>query len=114
SRAAHLLLFLFLCYAHPRVLPSFPTRRSSDLTFGVFFIGFESSAADFVSVVSDKSSAWLASGSSLSSVNTGSLLSLAPTGSGVEDRKSTRLNSSHVSISYAVFCLKTKEQTSSA
>src|SRR5437868_8503263 len=27
---------------------------------------------------------------------------------GVEDRKSTRLNSSHVSISYAVFCLKKK------
>src|SRR5699024_10815408 len=26
----------------------------------------------------------------------------------VEDRKSTRLNSSHVSISYAVFCLKKK------
>src|SRR5699024_12616005 len=25
-----------------------------------------------------------------------------------QDRKSTRLNSSHVSISYAVFCLKTK------
>src|SRR5690606_39884825 len=25
---------------------------------------------------------------------------------GVEDRKSTRLNSSHVKISYAVFCLK--------
>src|SRR5690606_40293422 len=25
-----------------------------------------------------------------------------------EDRKSTRLNSSHVKISYAVFCLKTK------
>src|SRR5699024_11441604 len=28
-----------------------------------------------------------------------------------EDRKSTRLNSSHVSISYAVFCLKKKTQT---
>src|SRR5690606_17250434 len=27
---------------------------------------------------------------------------------GVEDRKSTRLNSSHVKISYAVFCLKKK------
>src|SRR5699024_12277737 len=27
------------------------------------------------------------------------------------DRKSTRLNSSHVSISYAVFCLKKKEVT---
>src|SRR5690625_6112368 len=28
----------------------------------------------------------------------------------VEDRKSTRLNSSHVAISYAVFCLKKKKQ----
>src|SRR6266498_4052897 len=31
-----------------------------------------------------------------------------PTGAGRADRKSTRLNSSHVRISYAVFCLKTK------
>src|SRR5437868_8130136 len=29
-----------------------------------------------------------------------------------EDRKSTRLNSSHVSISYAVFCLKKKNNKS--
>src|SRR3989440_2917980 len=29
-----------------------------------------------------------------------------------EDRKSTRLNSSHDQISYAVFCLKKKEHTS--
>src|SRR5690625_5598574 len=29
-----------------------------------------------------------------------------------EDRKSTRLNSSHVAISYAVFCLKKKTNTS--
>src|SRR5690625_5635825 len=28
-----------------------------------------------------------------------------------QDRKSTRLNSSHVAISYAVFCLKKKKQT---
>src|SRR5256885_12597793 len=28
-----------------------------------------------------------------------------------EDRKSTRLNSSHLVISYAVFCLKNKETT---
>src|SRR5699024_12803977 len=33
-----------------------------------------------------------------------------PTG----DRKSTRLNSSHVSISYAVFCLKIKKPASQA
>src|SRR5207249_8820637 len=31
-----------------------------------------------------------------------------PAGLTPEDRKSTRLNSSHVSISYAVFCLKKK------
>src|SRR3989442_4457497 len=30
----------------------------------------------------------------------------------VEDRKSTRLNSSHVRISYAVFCLKKKIKSS--
>src|SRR5690606_12726182 len=29
---------------------------------------------------------------------------------GSRDRKSTRLNSSHVKISYAVFCLKKKKQ----
>src|SRR5207302_4232703 len=29
---------------------------------------------------------------------------------GHEDRKSTRLNSSHVKISYAVFCLKKKKK----
>src|SRR3712207_8092084 len=33
--------------------------------------------------------------------------SLLPLGGG-EDRKSTRLNSSHANISYAVFCLKKK------
>src|SRR3712207_8072300 len=30
---------------------------------------------------------------------------------GPGDRKSTRLNSSHANISYAVFCLKKKKQT---
>src|SRR5437773_7409584 len=28
----------------------------------------------------------------------------------IQDRKSTRLNSSHITISYAVFCLKKKKQ----
>src|SRR3712207_8476492 len=32
---------------------------------------------------------------------------------GVVDRKSTRLNSSHANISYAVFCLKKKNHTHS-
>src|SRR3712207_7711926 len=33
---------------------------------------------------------------------------------GKQDRKSTRLNSSHANISYAVFCLKKKNLTSSS
>src|SRR5437868_15008162 len=33
---------------------------------------------------------------------------------GSSDRKSTRLNSSHVSISYAVFCLKKKKKKTKA
>src|SRR5207253_6128334 len=33
-----------------------------------------------------------------------------PTAVPITDRKSTRLNSSHVAISYAVFCLKKKMQ----
>src|SRR2546427_5458537 len=33
---------------------------------------------------------------------------------GVEDRKSTRLNSSHSQISYAVFCLKKKKKKQKA
>src|SRR6266498_4850434 len=33
-----------------------------------------------------------------------------PRRAGSRDRKSTRLNSSHVRISYAVFCLKKKKQ----
>src|SRR6266571_7693100 len=35
-------------------------------------------------------------------------LSAAAQAARAEDRKSTRLNSSHMSISYAVFCLKKK------
>src|SRR5690606_40856100 len=36
-----------------------------------------------------------------------------PARGGERDRKSTRLNSSHVKISYAVFCLKKKKKNSS-
>src|SRR5437667_11952614 len=34
----------------------------------------------------------------------------AARGNSVSDRKSTRLNSSHITISYAVFCLKKKKK----
>src|SRR5699024_12872080 len=85
-------------------LHSFPTRRSSDLLFpcsdhsksrrldsaagklGIIFTGKRSGCIDPYQPVSFSSGY----------------------GGIVQDRKSTRLNSSHVSISYAVFCLKKK------
>src|SRR3712207_8621848 len=39
------------------------------------------------------------------------LHALAPEPNARRDRKSTRLNSSHANISYAVFCLKKKKKT---
>src|SRR5690349_22916593 len=45
-------------------------------------------------------------------VREGEILGLiGPNGAGKTDRKSTRLNSSHVEISYAVFCLKKKKNS---
>src|SRR3712207_8180312 len=41
------------------------------------------------------------------------LLDLRHPGLALVDRKSTRLNSSHANISYAVFCLKKKKQSQS-
>src|SRR5437899_7819134 len=44
-------------------------------------------------------------------VSRGELFGLiGPNGAGKTDRKSTRLNSSHLGISYAVFCLKKKNR----
>src|SRR5690349_22528934 len=43
--------------------------------------------------------------------NTTSGLQATLNGHKLTDRKSTRLNSSHVEISYAVFCLKKKKAT---
>src|SRR5204863_5486766 len=41
-------------------------------------------------------------------LDAGQVTRTAPGRTYLEDRKSTRLNSSHVEISYAVFCLKKK------
>src|SRR5690606_41373127 len=81
-----------------RSLHSFPTRRSSDLS--------ESK----LSIISNR----IANGkyrSNFGRTNTplnSSAVTLDKTIRPV-DRKSTRLNSSHVKISYAVFCLKKKK-----
>src|SRR5690349_25159607 len=84
---------------HPRDLHSFPTRRSSDLPRPDIASHDRMAlrAVPALLVV-------MAFGYSLS-MNGGSITDAN------RDRKSTRLNSSHVEISYAVFCLKKKTMT---
>src|SRR5690625_7837284 len=82
----------------PRNLHSFPTRRSSDLlnddadyelTNDLFTLDLMTN--EITKLTNGKGGYYGAR--------------FSPNG---EDRKSTRLNSSHVAISYAVFCLKKK------
>src|SRR5690606_42112309 len=102
--------FLFLCSGDHRDLHSFPTRRSSDLRSGVGSLFFEPIK---VPVISFKGLP-LPSRTGLASIITKSLSLSSNFQSSLiyskEDRKSTRLNSSHVKISYAVFCLKKKKK----
>src|SRR5437870_13844511 len=77
----HILVFFFQGSGVHRDLHSFPTRRSSDLSCAC----------------APRASATPASGA-------------GGTTRTPRDQKSTRLNSSHVAISYAVFCLKKKTQ----
>src|SRR5439155_24484516 len=95
--------FFFLCYGDTRHLHSFPTRRSSDLSISVPSRSIRSSVVPPVAQLS-----------MASSPAPGPIVrrSIAPDASiTLRDRKSTRLNSSHVAISYAVFCLKKKKNT---
>src|SRR5690606_41415576 len=87
-----------------RTLRSFPTRRSSDL--GAFLgnnLSVERLVPDGLDSVAREN---------LSSVRfIRADEGLVPTMKlQLVDRKSTRLNSSHVKISYAVFCLKKKKK----
>src|SRR5437868_10632053 len=82
-----------------RDLHSFPTRRSSDLLA--------------TPPISRSKSRLAAMSKSLAGIGAQKTSKPPAPVSAMEmaiDRKSTRLNSSHVSISYAVFCLKKKKQ----
>src|SRR5437773_3976255 len=81
--------FLLHSYSDHRVLHSFPTRRSSDLGWGRW---------------PARARAWWAW---VAPENRRSVREARNRGQAI-DRKSTRLNSSHITISYAVFCLKKK------
>src|SRR5690349_21965267 len=95
-----------------RHLHSFPTRRSSDLRCP-FQEGKPeerdgSEGVEF-SLYSSAMDAALGTGSAFRPVQQSRLLIIKPSPPHT-DRKSTRLNSSHVEISYAVFCLKKKKK----
>src|SRR5207247_8811092 len=99
------LLFTFLLTSLPTsylTLPSFPTRRSSDLLNTGLLKRF-----DLLIMLSAIVTLFVALGTepwwTLNGSTTNSLFSIQV------DRKSTRLNSSHEWISYAVFCLKKKK-----
>src|SRR5699024_12642911 len=92
--SAFLFSSSFLCPRDHQHLHSFPTRRSSDLLQET--LNYQTN--DLILFVADKASVVHAA--------LGNLRKAAWT---TLDRKSTRLNSSHVSISYAVFCLKKKK-----
>src|SRR5439155_19531199 len=104
----------FTSSAPHRDLPSFPTRRSSDLpATRRTAIAFGSGNGDFPTSRSwdgaDRLTLW-SSAARLAGLTIAMLLLPHVPGAIAieerEDRKSTRLNSSHVAISYAVFCLK--------
>src|SRR5207245_7798587 len=110
TRATHLLLRCFSCsHTHPPPRPphSFPTRRSSDLdldhaqrVFELARVRTQSNLRALCKVIVEDprlKSTLATEGMDEATV--------------AEDRKSTRLNSSHGSISYAVFCLKKKKTT---
>src|SRR5439155_2445779 len=91
-RTTHINSRMFKIGANIRRLHSFPTRRSSDL------------------LVKSQGPRGFPPGprrrpNAAEKVSTAVGRSLGPGG---KDRKSTRLNSSHVAISYAVVCLKKK------
>src|SRR5439155_17691862 len=100
-------------YRPPRHLPSFPTRRSSDLTCrdtkttkppagrGEGCIVVRSPAGRVKGALLGRPRHQGARGTCFGICQSSRRATS-------RDRKSTRLNSSHVAISYAVFCLKKK------
>src|SRR5699024_11680006 len=98
------LFCLFLRSRPPRDLPSFPTRRSSDLAVALVVHPVEPEAQRAARAALGR----------LRERPQHQLRKRHRHGDRAVDqevdRKSTRLNSSHVSISYAVFCLKKKKQ----
>src|SRR5206468_12895435 len=100
-RLSSVLRFLYACFGDLQDLHSFPTRRSSDLAQEPP-VGRPGPSRLSAHLDTSCDEAVRGPVSSLAHVR---VLDLS-------DRKSTRLNSSHDQISYAVFCLTKKKQRS--
>src|SRR5438034_5504040 len=95
--------------ARPPTSTPFPTRRSSDLRKNLLLLLQLIAAALIILAFAAPFLRLFALGgrSIVLVVDTSASMSA----SDLRDRKSTRLNSSHTVISYAVFCLKKKRTT---
>src|SRR5690606_41222546 len=102
-----LVILFFMSPLRPlRVLHSFPTRRSSDLHRNAFFgRGGLGGVFGFAIERFDRGGRHVVAATRSDGQPNGGQRHQNST----QDRKSTRLNSSHVKISYAVFCLKKKK-----
>src|SRR5690606_40616838 len=90
----------------PRALHSFPTRRSSDL----YDTDYAKEPSERMLALLSANSAAIAPAPAVPEPLVAKLPAETSVAAAPEaDRKSTRLNSSHVKISYAVFCLKKKK-----
>src|SRR5207249_10153211 len=101
--------FILFSPNHP-YLHSFPTRRSSDLLglrFSQRAMMPAYRSAPHPTPLSKKPNFSVGKRRVTPPMNK-ALQTASPAAAKWPDRKSTRLNSSHVSISYAVFCLKKK------
>src|SRR5690242_1996279 len=104
---------LFACNFDHRDPHTFPTRRSSDLPYIAHVTVVELPPGSNVNSAMLCASKGFRKSRSIRILVGGAIFAISmrpfPTFS---DRKSTRLNSSHMSISYAVFCLKKKTSES--
>src|SRR5438132_6988260 len=104
------LCFSYTCYVYLWYLHVFPTRRSSDLDVRRDFIAFKRR----LGYVPEEAHVYPAL-TGMEYLQLMGRLREMPSRSTPDkhaDRKSTRLNSSHTVISYAVFCLKKKKKKS--
>src|SRR5207253_9312062 len=101
-----ILSFSFHCYSDHHDLHSFPTRRSSDLHDRTGASPCQSAEQASGADEEHRSRRPAAHGESRGVADAKD----EPCRDKDTDRKSTRLNSSHVAISYAVFCLKKKKK----